>query len=78
MLLNLSDSQALDPVVLGGLIRSTDRIGSDHEKARVLLDVVERQKLEGELRNDCVEAARTIGSDHERGRVMDALQESGL
>jgi len=52
---------------------ATDLLGSDHEKAVVLLDVVERRGDDRAVADEVVRGAATIGSDHERANVLAAV-----
>jgi hypothetical protein len=53
-------------------LKSALGIGSDYEKARVLLQVAAIGKDDKTVREALVEAARNIHSDYERGRVLSA------
>ena len=48
-------------------------MGSDFERAEVLLALARNQRLEGSAKDAVLKAAERIGSDFERGRVLSAV-----
>lgn len=53
--------------------RAGQEIESDHELAKLLLDIAGRQPLTVAMQAGFVAAAKTIGSDYERRRVLEAV-----
>jgi len=52
---------------------AADGLGSDHAKAAVLLDAVERRGDDRAVADEAVRGAATVGSDHERANVLAAV-----
>jgi len=68
---NLTDAAVL------GIAKATDSIGSDFEKARVLLQIVSSHPMGKTTQQAMLETAGHIGSDYERGRVLSAMLHGG-
>jgi hypothetical protein len=69
----LARKDGLERDVVFSLVQATAGMGSDFEKARVLLQVIAVQPLEDGTKQALVDTAGQMGSDHERGRVLSAL-----
>ena len=74
-LINRSEGQ-LTPAVATAVIASARRLGSDYERANVLVAVARHLRLSGELRRAFVDAANGIGSEYDRNRALAALEGS--
>jgi len=65
--------QQLAPEVLKRLFEAVSSMGSDFEKAEVLLAVLKQHAIDAAERGPLIAAADTIRSDFEQGRVFAAL-----
>jgi hypothetical protein len=67
-----TEGPGLDPFTIA-TITAARKIGSDHEKTRVLVTVAGRCSTADAVRTAYLATARTIGSDAERARALTAL-----
>ncbi|HEY0809720.1 MAG TPA: hypothetical protein VGD49_06135, partial [Longimicrobiales bacterium] len=60
----------------GGLnvvLAAAETIGSDYERAELLMQVLRSYTLNAEQRNRVIKLTEQMGSEHERGKVSAAL-----
>ena len=56
------------------MLQAAQKIGSDYERASLLVEVAGKYDLTGPARDAYVEAAGSIRSTYERGRATEALK----
>jgi hypothetical protein len=56
---------------------AAEEIGSDHQLAELILELVEVHPEDPQVLGSCVETSKHIGSDHERRRALSAILDPG-
>ena len=74
VLQQVTQANNVSRAVLLDAINVISDLGSDHEKATLLMDLGRRYRNDDEIRDALTEVADTLGSEYEYGRVMGVLR----